>query len=444
MSGIPNRSAAAWAACRFVPAIPISLTPRHLGELLQGVEPESPAADDGQSDLTFIHQALLGLASRYEVLLLILLLRSQPVNSWPGSWIVGRILFEVEWALAIQRVRAADRGRSGKAPFIGTTCKHETSRSTAGRRRDGKQVRLGNDALTAASLLTELGIPHESKVVSAHRTPDRLFRYGREAEGRGLEVVIAGAGGAAHLPGMLAAITLLPVLGVPVESKTLRGVDSLLVDRADASRRAGWNARHRSLGRGQRGDPGRGDSGAEVSRNPPGLGPVSPGADRRRGRVCRYEHFFRTFRPGRNGNGVLYPPASLGVVGSGQLGRMFIQAAQRMGYRAGVLTALPDDPAAQVAHWKVIGSSNELSALREFAERAQPPSPSSSKTFRPPRCAGWRTAGGPSRLANDLDLPESASREAVSGSAPLSSYALARGSERRRASMPPLKRLACR
>src|ERR1700719_3165783 len=80
----------------------------------------------------------------------------------------------------------------------------------------------------ASDLLTELGIPHESKVVSAHRTPDRLFRYGREAEGRGLEVLIAGAGGAAHLPGMLAAVTILPVLGVPIESKVLRGVDSLL------------------------------------------------------------------------------------------------------------------------------------------------------------------------------------------------------------------------
>jgi 5-(carboxyamino)imidazole ribonucleotide mutase len=80
----------------------------------------------------------------------------------------------------------------------------------------------------ASDVLTELGIPHESKVVSAHRTPERLFRYGREAEGRGLELLIAGAGGAAHLPGMLAAITLLPVLGVPVESKLLRGVDSLL------------------------------------------------------------------------------------------------------------------------------------------------------------------------------------------------------------------------
>jgi 5-(carboxyamino)imidazole ribonucleotide mutase len=80
----------------------------------------------------------------------------------------------------------------------------------------------------AADVLAELGIPHETKVVSAHRTPERLFRYAREAEGRGLELLIAGAGGAAHLPGMLAAITILPVLGVPVESKVLRGVDSLL------------------------------------------------------------------------------------------------------------------------------------------------------------------------------------------------------------------------
>lgn len=80
----------------------------------------------------------------------------------------------------------------------------------------------------AAELLTELGVPFEAKVVSAHRTPERLFQYGREAEGRGLELIIAGAGGAAHLPGMLAAVSLLPVLGVPVESKILRGVDSLL------------------------------------------------------------------------------------------------------------------------------------------------------------------------------------------------------------------------
>ena len=80
----------------------------------------------------------------------------------------------------------------------------------------------------ATEVLTQLGIPYEAKVVSAHRTPERLFRYGREAEGRGLEILIAGAGGAAHLPGMLAAVSILPVLGVPVESQVLRGVDSLL------------------------------------------------------------------------------------------------------------------------------------------------------------------------------------------------------------------------
>ena len=76
--------------------------------------------------------------------------------------------------------------------------------------------------------LTELNIPHEVEIVSAHRTPDLLFAYAAEAEGRGLEVIIAGAGGAAHLPGMCAAKTVLPVLGVPVESKSLKGLDSLL------------------------------------------------------------------------------------------------------------------------------------------------------------------------------------------------------------------------
>jgi 5-(carboxyamino)imidazole ribonucleotide mutase len=80
----------------------------------------------------------------------------------------------------------------------------------------------------AAEVLAELGIPYETRVVSAHRTPERLYSYARDAEGRGLAVLIAGAGGAAHLPGMLAAISILPVLGVPVESKVLRGVDSLL------------------------------------------------------------------------------------------------------------------------------------------------------------------------------------------------------------------------
>src|SRR5437016_11665745 len=80
----------------------------------------------------------------------------------------------------------------------------------------------------ASNMLSGLGVPHETRVVSAHRTPDLLFEYASSAEQRGLEIIIAGAGGAAHLPGMAASKTVLPVLGVPAESKVLKGLDSLL------------------------------------------------------------------------------------------------------------------------------------------------------------------------------------------------------------------------
>lgn len=80
----------------------------------------------------------------------------------------------------------------------------------------------------AAETLVKLGVPHEVKVVSAHRTPQRMYDYAQGAAARGLKVIIAAAGGAAHLPGMTASLTRLPVLGVPIESKTLKGVDSLL------------------------------------------------------------------------------------------------------------------------------------------------------------------------------------------------------------------------
>ncbi|SUZ31768.1 N5-carboxyaminoimidazole ribonucleotide mutase [Roseibaca ekhonensis] len=79
----------------------------------------------------------------------------------------------------------------------------------------------------AAAILDELGVAYEARIVSAHRTPDRLWDYGRDAVGRGLQVIIAGAGGAAHLPGMMASKTRVPVIGVPVQTKALAGVDSL-------------------------------------------------------------------------------------------------------------------------------------------------------------------------------------------------------------------------
>ncbi len=91
-----------------------------------------------------------------------------------------------------------------------------------GSRSDWETMRHADD------ILTELGIEHECKVVSAHRTPDRLYDYAKSAADRGLKAVIAGAGGAAHLPGMTASMTRLPVLGVPIESKALKGMDSLL------------------------------------------------------------------------------------------------------------------------------------------------------------------------------------------------------------------------
>ena len=80
----------------------------------------------------------------------------------------------------------------------------------------------------ASEILTEFGVPHETRIISAHRTPELMAEFASGAEARGIEVIIAGAGGAAHLPGMTAAHTLLPVLGVPVESRVLKGIDSLL------------------------------------------------------------------------------------------------------------------------------------------------------------------------------------------------------------------------
>ncbi len=115
------------------------------------------------------------------------------------------------------------------------TAKGKTRKKTSkkGARRPAVGIIMGSKSDWATmqhtvDLLSELKVPSETKVVSAHRTPKRLYEYAENAEGRGLKVIIAGAGGAAHLPGMTASMTTLPVLGVPVESRTLKGLDSLL------------------------------------------------------------------------------------------------------------------------------------------------------------------------------------------------------------------------
>ena len=112
----------------------------------------------------------------------------------------------------------------------------------------------------AAKTLAELGIPHETRVVSAHRTPDLLFEYASSAEKRGIEVIIAGAGGAAHLPGMTAAKTVLPVLGVPVESKALKRAGFSAFHRANARRHSGGHAGGRQIRRDQCRAAGGGNS----------------------------------------------------------------------------------------------------------------------------------------------------------------------------------------
>ena len=108
----------------------------------------------------------------------------------------------------------------------------------------------------AATILDELGIAYETKIVSAHRTPDRLWEYGKTAADRGLKVIIAGAGGAAHLPGMMASKTRVPVVGVPVQTKALSGVDSLYSDRANAQGLSGCNNGDRDSWCGERGPDG--------------------------------------------------------------------------------------------------------------------------------------------------------------------------------------------
>ena len=178
----------------------------------------------------------------------------------------------------------------------------------------------------AAETLEALGIAHEVKIVSAHRTPERLYDYARTAKDRGLKLIIAGAGGAAHLPGMAASMTALPVLGVPVESKALGGIDSLLsivqmpagvpvgtlaIGRAGAVNAALLAASILALN-----DEALAERVASLSR----------GADRSRARPPR----------------MIVPPGStIGIVGGGQLGRMMAIAAAQLGYRCHIFA--PDE-----------------------------------------------------------------------------------------------------
>ena len=188
----------------------------------------------------------------------------------------------------------------------------------------------------AADILDRFGVPYEKRVVSAHRTPQWMAEYATTAESRGLEVIIAGAGGAAHLPGMVAAHTLLPVLGVPVQSQALNGLDSLL---SIVQMPGGMPV----------GDLAIGKAGATNA----GMLAVAMLAVRRpelreRLRAFREEQAAACARRDAMSAPVL-PGAAIGVLGSGQLGRMFAIAARRMGYRVHVLS--PDESTPPPARW---------------------------------------------------------------------------------------------
>ena len=216
----------------------------------------------------------------------------------------------------------------------------------------------------AADTLDRLGVAYETRIVSAHRTPDRLYEYARSAQGRGLKAIIAGAGGAAHLPGMAAAMTTLPVLGVPVESRTLRGVDSLLsivqmpagvpvatfaIGQAGAVNAALFAAAILALA-----DPKAAAALAEWRRS----------ADRCRRRASGDRESGHRY----SGQPMMLPPGStIGILGGGQLGRMTALAAARLGYRTHIFVNEPDSPAVQVSAAATIAPFGDAAALARFA-----------------------------------------------------------------------------
>ena len=204
----------------------------------------------------------------------------------------------------------------------------------------------------ACETLEELGVPHEKRVVSAHRTPRLMFEYASHAASRGLRVLIAGAGGAAHLPGMTAALASIPVLGVPVEGKALKGLRFALLDSPDARGHPGGHLCDWKAGGGQR----RAVCRLDPRPRGPRACPQARGAA-----LC----------PDPQGAGrpafVISPGKWIGVLGGGQLGRMFAHAAQELGYRVHVYEPSGASPAGAVADRETCASYDDVAALEAFA-----------------------------------------------------------------------------
>ena len=207
----------------------------------------------------------------------------------------------------------------------------------------------------AADTLTRLSIAHEVRVISAHRTPDLLFEYAASARERGLKAIIAGAGGAAHLPGMTAAKTSVPVLGVPIQSKALNGIDSFL---SIAQMPSGVPVATFAIG--VAGATNAALFAAAMLANEDAgirsrLGRISPGANRGGYRQA--------------GSPPLLKLMHVGIVGAGQLGRMLALAGYPIGVRCLFLDRSADTPGAQVAP-SLIGDLEDAALLAELASRS--------------------------------------------------------------------------
>ena len=192
----------------------------------------------------------------------------------------------------------------------------------------------------AVEILESFNIPYEARVVSAHRTPDWLFEYAEQAEGRGLRVIIAGAGGAAHLPGMLAAKTLVPVLGVPVPATMLNGIDSLL---SIVQMPKGAPVGTLAIGK-----PGAANAALFAAE----ILALTDDDLRARLRAWREERREEVLGQELDGNDgepasvtAILPGSTIGILGGGQLGRMTAMAARSLGYRIQVMDPDPSCPA---------------------------------------------------------------------------------------------------
>ena len=226
----------------------------------------------------------------------------------------------------------------------------------------------------AAETLAALGIGHDKKIVSAHRTPDRLYEFAKGAKAAGYKIIMAGAGGAAHLPGHDRGADAVAGVRRAGRIEGAVGPGFAAFDRADAGRHSRRHAGHRPRRRGQRGAAGGGGAGAFAMRHSPKR--LDAWRSAQTAKVAE-----RTVRRVMT-RGPLAPAATIGIIGGGQLGRMLAMAAARLGYRTIILEPQPDCPAAQVANRQIVAAYDDPAALARAGGRTATSSPTSSRTCR--------------------------------------------------------------